>query len=127
MESQSKTTQTVSALKLLVLKSGEYELWSMRKEQYLTFTDHALFLRLQSEDLNQHLKEFLKCMDLPDLNVENKEKRDSIYFNFPFAHQASNWLEHLPVRSISTLEDLTTRFLAQFFLPEELPNSEMKS
>nr|GEU83229.1 hypothetical protein [Tanacetum cinerariifolium] len=42
MESQSETTQTVSALKLLVLKTREYELWSMRMEQYLTFTDHAL-------------------------------------------------------------------------------------
>ncbi|GJX61828.1 zinc finger, CCHC-type containing protein [Tanacetum coccineum] len=31
--------------------------------------------------------------------------------------QASNWLERLPVGSISTWEDLTTRFLAQFFPP----------
>ncbi|GJU97679.1 ribonuclease H-like domain-containing protein [Tanacetum coccineum] len=43
MESQSETTQTVSALKLTVLKTGEYDLWSMRMEQYLTFTDHALW------------------------------------------------------------------------------------
>ncbi|GJZ45183.1 ribonuclease H-like domain-containing protein [Tanacetum coccineum] len=43
MESQSETTQTVSALKLLVLKTREYDLWSMRMEQYLTFTDHALW------------------------------------------------------------------------------------
>ncbi|GKB59151.1 hypothetical protein Tco_0915337 [Tanacetum coccineum] len=43
MESQSETSQTVSALKLLVLKTGEYDLWSMRMEQYLTFTDHALW------------------------------------------------------------------------------------
>ncbi|GJS57677.1 putative ribonuclease H-like domain-containing protein [Tanacetum coccineum] len=43
MESQSETTQTVSALKLPVLKTGEYDLWSMRMEQYLTFTDHALW------------------------------------------------------------------------------------
>nr|GEX36202.1 hypothetical protein [Tanacetum cinerariifolium] len=42
MKSQSKTTQTVSALKLPVLKTEEYDLWSMRMEQYLTFTDHAL-------------------------------------------------------------------------------------
>nr|GEY01351.1 hypothetical protein [Tanacetum cinerariifolium] len=42
MESQSETTQTVSALKPPVLKIGEYDLWSMRMEQYLTFTDHAL-------------------------------------------------------------------------------------
>ncbi|GJW47445.1 putative ribonuclease H-like domain-containing protein [Tanacetum coccineum] len=43
MESQSKTSQTVSALKLLVLKTREYDLWSIRMEQYLTFTDHALW------------------------------------------------------------------------------------
>ncbi|GKF10905.1 zinc finger, CCHC-type containing protein, partial [Tanacetum coccineum] len=29
----------------------------------------------------------------------------------------SNWLERLPVRSITTWEDLTTHFLAQFFPP----------
>ncbi|GJR06144.1 putative ribonuclease H-like domain-containing protein [Tanacetum coccineum] len=43
MESQSETTQTVSTLKLPVLKTREYDLWSMRMEQYLTFTDHALW------------------------------------------------------------------------------------
>ncbi|GKA25499.1 hypothetical protein Tco_0711608 [Tanacetum coccineum] len=43
MESQSETSQMVSALKLSVLKTGEYDLWSMRMEQYLTFTDHALW------------------------------------------------------------------------------------
>nr|GEY05550.1 zinc finger, CCHC-type [Tanacetum cinerariifolium] len=32
--------------------------------------------------------------------------------------QASNWLERLPAGSITTREDLTTRFLAQFFLLE---------
>nr|GEW32613.1 hypothetical protein [Tanacetum cinerariifolium] len=33
----------MSALKLLVLKTGEYNLWSIRMEQYLTFIDHALW------------------------------------------------------------------------------------
>nr|GFC61050.1 hypothetical protein [Tanacetum cinerariifolium] len=42
MESQSETTQTMSALKLPVHKTREYDLWSMRMEEYLTFTDHAL-------------------------------------------------------------------------------------
>ncbi|GKF34874.1 zinc finger, CCHC-type containing protein, partial [Tanacetum coccineum] len=31
---------------------------------------------------------------------------------------ASNWLECLPAGSITTWEDLTTRFLTQFFPPE---------
>ncbi|GJR35025.1 MAK10-like protein [Tanacetum coccineum] len=48
-------------------------------------------------------KEFLKLVDSLDL-------RD----------QASNWLEHLPVGSITTWKDLTTRFLAQFFHREGL-------
>ncbi|GJW69427.1 retrovirus-related pol polyprotein from transposon TNT 1-94 [Tanacetum coccineum] len=43
IESQSETTQTVYALKLPVLKTGDYDLWSMRMEQYLTHTDYALW------------------------------------------------------------------------------------
>ncbi|GKF72198.1 hypothetical protein Tco_0208312 [Tanacetum coccineum] len=38
-----ENTQRVSALKLPVLKTGDYDLWSMRMEQYLTYTDHALW------------------------------------------------------------------------------------
>nr|GEW86131.1 ribonuclease H-like domain-containing protein [Tanacetum cinerariifolium] len=33
----------MSALTPPVLKTGEYDLWSMRMEQYLTFTNHALW------------------------------------------------------------------------------------
>ncbi|GKB88645.1 hypothetical protein Tco_0960917 [Tanacetum coccineum] len=43
MESQSETTQIISALKLPILKTGDYDLWSMRMEQYLTHTDYALW------------------------------------------------------------------------------------
>ncbi|GJW07977.1 hypothetical protein Tco_1570400, partial [Tanacetum coccineum] len=47
----SVTTQTVSALKLPVLKTREYDLWSMRMEQYLTFTDHTLWELIVNGDL----------------------------------------------------------------------------
>nr|GEW66175.1 ribonuclease H-like domain-containing protein [Tanacetum cinerariifolium] len=43
MESQSETIQTVSALKLPMLKTGDYDLCSMRMKQYLTHTDYALW------------------------------------------------------------------------------------
>ncbi|GJR34346.1 hypothetical protein Tco_1210030 [Tanacetum coccineum] len=43
MESQSETTQTVSPLKLPIFKTGDYDLWSMRMEQYITHTDYALW------------------------------------------------------------------------------------
>ncbi|GJX02929.1 hypothetical protein Tco_0188845 [Tanacetum coccineum] len=38
-----KGVDLVSALKLPVLKTGDYDLWSMRMKQYLTHTDYALW------------------------------------------------------------------------------------
>nr|GEV63532.1 ribonuclease H-like domain-containing protein [Tanacetum cinerariifolium] len=43
MKSQSETIQTVSALKLPMLKTRDHDLWSMRMKQYLTHTDYALW------------------------------------------------------------------------------------
>ncbi|GJY58498.1 zinc finger, CCHC-type containing protein [Tanacetum coccineum] len=73
---------------------------------------------LRSEDPNKHLKDFLKLVDSLDLDVANKERTRLRLFQFFLHDQASNWLERLPAGSISTWEDLTTRFLAQFFPPE---------
>ncbi|GKB02999.1 zinc finger, CCHC-type containing protein [Tanacetum coccineum] len=75
------------------------------------------FHGLRSEDPNQHLKDFLKLVDSLDLDVANRERTRLRLFQFSLRDQASNWLERLPAGSISTWEDLTTRFLAQFFPP----------
>ncbi|GJU07525.1 MAK10-like protein [Tanacetum coccineum] len=75
------------------------------------------FHELRSEDLNQHLKDFLKLVDSLDLDGENRERTRLRLFQFSLRDQASNWLERLPAGSITTWEDLTTRFLAQFFPP----------
>ncbi|GJT40534.1 MAK10-like protein [Tanacetum coccineum] len=74
------------------------------------------FHKLWSEDPNQHLKDFLKLMDSLDLDGENREIMRLHLFQFSIRDQASNWLERLPAGSITTWEDLTTRFVAQFFL-----------
>ncbi|GJU94910.1 ribonuclease H-like domain-containing protein [Tanacetum coccineum] len=50
MESQSETTQTVSVLKLPILKTGDYDIWKMRMEQYLTHTDYALWEVIMNGD-----------------------------------------------------------------------------
>ncbi|GJZ07220.1 zinc finger, CCHC-type containing protein [Tanacetum coccineum] len=73
------------------------------------------FHGIRSEDSNQHLKDFLKLVDLLDLDSANRERTCMRLFQFSLRDQASNWLERLPAGSISTWEDLTTRFLAQFF------------
>ncbi|GJX85127.1 zinc finger, CCHC-type containing protein [Tanacetum coccineum] len=76
----------------------------------------CLFYGLRSEDLNQHFKDFLKLVDSLDLDGKNRERTRMRLFQFSLRDQASNWLERLPAGSITTWEDLTTRFLAQFFL-----------
>ncbi|GJU91103.1 zinc finger, CCHC-type containing protein [Tanacetum coccineum] len=75
------------------------------------------FHGLQSEDPNQHLKDFLKLVDSLDLNDENRKRMCMRLFQFSLCDQSSNWLERLPTGSITTWEDLTTRFLTKFFPP----------
>ncbi|GKC86840.1 hypothetical protein Tco_1147489 [Tanacetum coccineum] len=70
------------------------------------------FHGLRFEDPNQHLKDFLKLVDLLDLDGEDKEITRLHFFQFSLRDQASNSLERLPAGSITTWEDLTTRFLA---------------
>ncbi|GKB06426.1 MAK10-like protein [Tanacetum coccineum] len=78
---------------------------------------YNVILGLRSEDPNQHLKDFLKLVDSLDLDDDNRERTRLRLYQFSLRDQASNWLERLPAGSISTWEDLTTRFLAQFFPP----------
>ncbi|GJS83042.1 zinc finger, CCHC-type containing protein [Tanacetum coccineum] len=75
------------------------------------------FHGLLFEDPNQHLKDFIKVMDSLDRDGENRERTRLRLFQFSLRDQASNWLERLSARSITTWEDLTTHFLAQFFPP----------
>ncbi|GJZ84518.1 hypothetical protein Tco_0649857 [Tanacetum coccineum] len=101
----------VSTLKLPVLKTGEYYLWSMRMEQYLTFTNHALWEVIVNGDSislvasasagaeaipDEHLLKFHACKDAKSLweaikyrfggNKESKKMQKTIlkqnYENF---------------------------------------------
>ncbi|GJR22544.1 zinc finger, CCHC-type containing protein [Tanacetum coccineum] len=89
----------------------------LRSDTIRLVQNECSFHGLRSEDPNQHLKEFLKIVDSLDLNVDNTKRTRLHLFQFSLRDQASNWLECLPAGSISTWEDLTTRFLAQFFPP----------
>ncbi|GKC14824.1 zinc finger, CCHC-type containing protein [Tanacetum coccineum] len=68
---------------------------------------------------------YRNTIELPDGNNVVPLRSDTIwlvkdapvFISFSLRDQASNWLECLPAGSISTWEDLTTRFLAQFFPP----------
>nr|GEX36541.1 zinc finger, CCHC-type [Tanacetum cinerariifolium] len=89
----------------------------LRSDTIRLMQNGCSFYGLRSEDSNQYLKEFLKLVDSLDLDGENRERTRLCLFQFSFRDQSSNWLECLPAGSITTWEDLTTRFLAQFFSP----------
>ncbi|GJT90768.1 hypothetical protein Tco_0723624 [Tanacetum coccineum] len=84
----------------------------LRSDTIRLMQNKCLFHGLQSEDPNQHLKDFLKLVDLLDLNGDNRERTRLCLFQFSLRDQASNWIERLLAGSISIREDLTTRFLA---------------
>ncbi|GKB29470.1 zinc finger, CCHC-type containing protein [Tanacetum coccineum] len=54
-------------------------------------------------------------MDSLDLDGDNRERTRLCLFQFSLRDQDRNGLERLPAGSITTWEDLTTHFLAQFF------------
>ncbi|GJU79923.1 zinc finger, CCHC-type containing protein [Tanacetum coccineum] len=62
-----------------------------------------------------YLFDLTPSVDSLDLDVANRERMRLHLFQFSIRDQASNFLERLLEGSISTWEDLTTRFLAQFF------------
>ncbi|GKC73023.1 hypothetical protein Tco_1118906, partial [Tanacetum coccineum] len=73
----------------------------LRSDTIQLVQNGCLFHELRSEDPNQHLKEFLKLVDSPDLDVANRERTRLRLFQFSLRDQASNWLERLPAGSIS--------------------------
>ncbi|GJV65567.1 MAK10-like protein [Tanacetum coccineum] len=87
----------------------------LRSDTIRLVQNRCSFYGLRSEDPNQHLKDFLKLVDSLDLDGENRERTRLRLFQFSLCAQARNWLERLPAGSITTWEDLTTHFLAQFF------------
>ncbi|GJR64879.1 zinc finger, CCHC-type containing protein [Tanacetum coccineum] len=89
----------------------------LRSDTIRLMQNGCSFHGLWSGDPNQHLKDFLKLVDSLDLDGENRERTRLRLFQFSLRDKARNWLERLPAGSIITWEDLTTRFLVQFFPP----------
>nr|GFC18462.1 ribonuclease H-like domain-containing protein [Tanacetum cinerariifolium] len=77
MESQSETIQTVSALKLPMPNIGDYDLWSMRMEQYLTHTDYALWESTTA--WNTHTLIMQNKFDLDTLGMDDLYNKLKVY------------------------------------------------
>ncbi|GJT18978.1 zinc finger, CCHC-type containing protein [Tanacetum coccineum] len=90
----------------------------LRSDTIRLVQNGCAFHGLMSEDPIQHLKDFLRIVDSIDLNGATRNTTRLRLFCFSLRDQAINWLDRLPAGSISTWDDLTTRFLAQFFPPK---------
>ncbi|GJW17722.1 hypothetical protein Tco_0025158 [Tanacetum coccineum] len=101
-----------TAIGFIRVPEGGNNVVPLRSDTIRLVQNGCSFHGLRSEDPNQHLKDFLKLVDSLDLDGENRERTRLRLFQFSIRDQASNWLERLPAGSISTWEDLTTRFLA---------------
>ncbi|GJU61909.1 zinc finger, CCHC-type containing protein [Tanacetum coccineum] len=114
-----ETASRVSSDDVRTFEVTASEIWEnvvpLRSDSIRLVQNGCSFHGLRSEDPNQHLKDFLKLVDSLDLDGANRERTRLRLFQFSLRDQASNWLERLPAGSITTWEDLTTHFLAQFF------------
>nr|GEX24844.1 reverse transcriptase domain-containing protein [Tanacetum cinerariifolium] len=85
------------------------------------------FFVLEKDNPHDHICWFnkitstIKYRDVPNSVVK------LILFPFSLAGAARRWLEKEPPRSITTWEDLVSKFINEFFPPQELQISVMKS
>ncbi|GJS53924.1 MAK10-like protein [Tanacetum coccineum] len=94
----------------------------LHEEQRIFGFVHGLRTRNLVEHLSTDLQSTYKgLMEKTYTWIEAREvatngtKNAPVFISIFLRDQASNWLERLPAGSISTWEDLTTHFLAQFF------------
>ncbi|GJZ47470.1 reverse transcriptase domain-containing protein [Tanacetum coccineum] len=84
------------------------------------------FFRLEKDNPRDHIRWFnkitstIKYKDVPNSEIK------LMLFPFSLAGAARRWLEKEPPRSILTWEDLVSKFINEFFLPQERQISEMK-
>ncbi|GJU71143.1 ribonuclease H-like domain-containing protein, partial [Tanacetum coccineum] len=71
-----QTPQTVSTIKLPILKKGEYDIWAMKMEHYLAHTDYPIWEVIQNgngpvsittDTLEDHLAKFHKMTDAKEM------------------------------------------------------------
>ncbi|GJV05391.1 ribonuclease H-like domain-containing protein [Tanacetum coccineum] len=55
MTDQDSPPLTITAMKILIIKKGEYDIWSMRMQQYICHTDHNLWDIIVDGDLQEEV------------------------------------------------------------------------
>ncbi|KAK4283008.1 hypothetical protein QN277_000013 [Acacia crassicarpa] len=110
-----------SAIAPPTISAGHFEIKSVMI-QMLNATGQ--FGGLPSEDLHLHLKTFLEVCDsfvIPGIPPDAIRIK---LFSFSLRYKACTWLNNLPANSITTWNDLGSKFLLKFFPPTK--NAQLK-
>ena len=104
-------TEHQSAIRKPTINAAHFEL----KPGILQMIQNSQFGGLPSEDPKEHVANFLEVCDTFRVQNVNEEAVRLRLFPFSLRDRAKNWLNSLPVGSITTWEDLCQKFLAKFF------------
>nr|GFB23722.1 reverse transcriptase domain-containing protein [Tanacetum cinerariifolium] len=97
------------------------------KHSLINMMSSDQFFRLKKDNPHDHIHWFnkitstIKYKDVPNSAIK------LMLFPFSLAGAARRWLEKEPSRSIHTWEDLVSKFINEFFPPQEQQISVMKS
>ncbi|VVA24102.1 PREDICTED: LOW QUALITY PROTEIN [Prunus dulcis] len=88
------------------------------KAAILSMIQHnSIFCGLSHEDPNTHISNFLEICDKFKINGASSDAIRLRLFPFSLKEKAKSWLTSQPPNSITTRDDLATKFLAKFFSP----------
>nr|GEX60815.1 putative reverse transcriptase domain-containing protein [Tanacetum cinerariifolium] len=129
MESQSETIQTVSVLNLPMLKTGDYDLCSMRMEQYLTHTDYALWEVIVNGDASASIASVSGGAEaaLPPKTTKQKIARmNELKAKINTAHDVSAASLHGQAFASTYADDIMFSFFANQSNSPQLDNEDLE-
>ena len=72
------------------------------------------------EDPNQHLTSFVRICDTVKSNGVPPDAYKLLLFPFSLKDKAAKWLESFPRESLTTWDEVVTKFLARFYPPQRI-------
>nr|GEZ23694.1 DNA-directed DNA polymerase [Tanacetum cinerariifolium]GEZ23974.1 DNA-directed DNA polymerase [Tanacetum cinerariifolium] len=120
---RAPTEGNAEAIVVPLILAEQFEL----KHSLINMMTTDQFFRLEKDNPHDHIRWFnkitstIKYRDVPNSSIK------LILFPFSLAGAARRWLEKEPPRSITTWDDLVSKFINEFFPPQELQISVMKS